>query len=60
MRLRPGPAGETAAGSIVPGSSGSPAFVMSWRAVALLPIFSMTSACGPMKVMPWSSQISAK
>jgi hypothetical protein len=47
-------------GSMVPGSSGRPAFCMRSRAMALSPTLSMTSGLGPMKVMPFSEQISAK
>ena len=47
-------------GSIVPGSSGSPAFCIRSRAIALSPTFSITSGLGPMKVMSLSVQISAK
>jgi hypothetical protein len=47
-------------GSTLPGSSGSPASVMAARAEVLSPSFAITDAGGPMNVMPFDSQTSAK
>jgi hypothetical protein len=54
------PSSAVRTGSMVPGSSGSPVASISRRALALFPICSMTVLEGPMSVMPWSAQISAK
>ena len=42
-----------------PGTTGTPAFFMSSRAAALLPIMRMTSPDGPIHVMPFFSHSSA-
>ena len=43
-----------------PGTTGTPALRISFRAAALLPMARITSPEGPMKVMPAASQASAK
>ncbi len=43
-----------------PGTTGTPAAFMIWRALTLSPILSMTSGGGPMKTMPSSLQRWAK
>ena len=43
-----------------PGTTGTPALCISFRAAALLPMARITSPEGPMKVMPAASQASAK
>ena len=40
--------------SSMPGNPGKPAFLASFRALTLSPIFSITSGLGPMKQMPAS------
>ena len=47
-------------GVSVPGTTGTPAATAAWRAAVLLPMRSMTSAVGPMKVSPASRQARAK
>ena len=42
-----------------PGTTGTPALCISFRAAALLPMARITSPEGPMKVMPAASQASA-
>ena len=46
--------------SVVPGTIGTPAFCIVWRAVTLSPIARITSPDGPMKTMPSSRQRSEK
>ncbi len=46
-------------GSFVPGTTGTPAAIASARAAVLLPIRSMASGEGPMKVIPASRQARA-
>ena len=43
-------------GSAVPGTTGTPAAIMRWRAAILSPMASIVSAVGPMKMMPAASQ----
>ena len=43
-----------------PGTNGTPAFFMCWRALVLEPIISIDSGVGPMNLTPASRQALAK
>ena len=44
----------------LPGTTGTPASAIAFRAATLSPIVSICFGDGPMKAMPWASTTSAK
>ena len=53
-------ASTSAAGSVVPGATGTPAAAIRFRALILSPIASIASASGPTQISPASATVRAK